>query len=320
MLLTPRVATAASMFLFSFGLVLFELALTRLFGVVLFASFAHLALALALMGISAGAVLQHLFPQLVPDEGLELRLGWLSLLQAALSVAAVVVAVVIPITEQFAEPPTIYGERSSVSWDLVDPLWFSVLMPVLAAPFVVAGLAFAGAFQRRKEHIGLLYGLDLIGGAAAAVAFVPLLYILPGPDTVFVVAMAGCLGAAVLFASVDKKSLAAATALPLVVCLIATLAAVNGNEILTVRFAAGYSEVNVTYTRWTPLTRLAVHEDKRGHFMLLDNTSASEIARSTERVEELSREVNRALVYKFTDPPGRVAILAASAGPEVALA
>ena len=75
-----RSLTAAA-FLLSFNLVLFELLLTRLFAVVLFAQFAHLALALALLGIGFGAILPHLRPKLLPDEGLERRLAWLILLQ-----------------------------------------------------------------------------------------------------------------------------------------------------------------------------------------------------------------------------------------------
>ena len=321
MSLTPRNAVAATMFLLSFSLVLFELALTRLFGVVLFATFAHLALALALLGISAGALLQHLWPHLVPDEGLEDRLGWLSLLQGALTVLAVFLTVVMPITIQFDEPPVHFGERSSISWDLVDPFWFSLLLPVLCAPFVVAGLSFAGTFQRRKEHIGFLYGADLIGGAAAALAFVPLLYTLPGPDTAFVVA-AMCSLAAVLLFRVTKDT--GGQRLALVLGLAASVAvAVSGSgfEILKVQYAAGYSEDNVTYTRWTPLTRLALHEDKRGVYMLLDNSSASEVILDEKRRAKKALEPNRSLVYRLHDPEGtRVAILAASAGPEVAVA
>jgi hypothetical protein len=60
-------ALSVAMFLTSFSLILFELLLTRLFGVVLFAQFAHLALALEMLGISTGASAQHLFPWLVPD-------------------------------------------------------------------------------------------------------------------------------------------------------------------------------------------------------------------------------------------------------------
>ncbi|MBX2797720.1 MAG: hypothetical protein KTR31_08635 [Myxococcales bacterium] len=319
-MLTPRAATAATMFLLAFALVLFELVLTRLFGVVLFASLAHLALALALLGISVGALLQHLWPSLVPDEGLEERLGWIALAMAAATVLAVLFTVTVPITVQFEEPPEHYGERSSVSLSLVSPVWFSVLMPVLATPFVLAGLAFAGAFQRRKHDIGLLYGADLVGGAAAAVAFVPLLYVLPGPDVAFVVALAGCLAAMGSFWAVGKRSLAVACGLPAVLAVALTLVASTGTEVLQIRYAAGYSEDNVTYTRWTPLTRLAVHQGKRGDFMVLDNTSASEIVQTDKRRRILGLEANRGLVYRFVEPPARVAVLAASAGPEVAVA
>ena len=48
----------AAVFLYSLCLLLYELLLTRLFAVVLFASFAHLALALALLGTGVGAVAQ----------------------------------------------------------------------------------------------------------------------------------------------------------------------------------------------------------------------------------------------------------------------
>ena len=75
-------------------------------------------------------------------------------------------------------------------------------------------------------------------------------------------------------------------------------------------------EFDVTWTRWTPLTRLAINEDKRGTYMLLDNTSASEVVLTEQSRTAKSRELARSLVYRLHDPPARVAILAASAGPE----
>jgi hypothetical protein len=313
-------AVTISMFMVSFSLILFELGLTRIFGVVLFASFAHLALALALLGISAGALMQHLWPSLVPAEGLEKRLGLLSLAQGLSTIGAVLFAVTVPITKQFAEPPAHYAERSSIPADLVDPLYFLLMLPILAIPFVVAGLAFAGAFQRMKEHIGLLYGADLIGGAVGAVLFVPLLYTVSAPDTVFVVALASCISAAVLLWSASAVRAAGGAALCGALMLVLTLISLSGRELLPVRFSAGYSEDNITYTRWTPLTRLALHEDERGAYMLLDNSSASEVILTERRRAVKAREPNRSLVYRVKDPPQRVGIIAASAGPEVAVA
>lgn len=308
------------MFLFSFGLVLFELLLTRLFAVVLFASFAHLALALALLGISVGALIQQFWPETLPEQGLEKRLGWLSIGMSATTLLAVLFTLEAPITLQGDTSPLDFGERSIISWQLLDTKWFIALLPILSLPFVITGAAFAGAFQRRKEWIGLLYGSDLIGGAMAAVAFVPLLYLMPGPDVAFVVAIAGFVSASLLFRAVGEGTPAIGSAGGAALALCLALYGTLTDGVYRVRYAAGYSETEVTYVRWTPLTRLAIHEGKRGHFMLLDNTSASEIVRSEARREMLGREPNRGLVYRLHDPPAQVAVLAASAGPEVAVA
>jgi hypothetical protein len=311
---------AVALFLFSFGLVLFELVLTRLFGVVLFAAFAHLALGLALLGISLGSVLQHMFPRLVPDEGLERRLGWLALAQGLTTLLAVVCTLSFPLTTQFAEHPDGFGERSSITWDLLDPFWFSLLLPVLTVPFVIAGLGFSGTFQRRKEHIGRLYGADLVGGALGAVIFLPLLETMSGPDTAFVIVLSAGLAALVLFRAARAKAQAGLAGLAVLTAVILLVVSASGGELMKVRYAAGYSEDQVTYTRWTALTRLSIHEDHRGAYVLLDNTSASHVILSQQERAKKAQELNRALVYQLHEPGAHIAILAASAGPEVAVA
>ncbi|MCO4744350.1 MAG: hypothetical protein KC912_06140 [Proteobacteria bacterium] len=314
-------ALTVAMFAVSFSLVLFELLLTRLFAVVIFAQFAHLALALALLGISVGAVLQHVRPSLVPEEGLERRLGFLLLLQGIATLIAVVCTVEFPITTQFETPPVTYQERSGIAADLLDPVWFGALLPILAVPFTIAGLAFAGTFQRRKQWIGRLYGADLLGGAVGAVAFLPLLSWLAGPDTVFViVAVTGGSAYLLLRDSSDARWTQAAGGMG-VIALLLTLIGFTGTEVLRVKYAAGYAEENVSYVQWTPLTRLAIHEDdKRGSYILLDNSSASQVVRDEAQRTRLTKEETRSLVYRLHEPPGHVAILAASAGPEVAVA
>ena len=212
-------ATAAALFLASFGLILFELLLTRLFGVVLFAQFAHLALALALLGIGIGAVLQHMAPSLVPDEGLEDRLGWIVSVQGVATLVAVACVLWFPLVEQSAVPPGGYQERSSIKDQLLDLRWFAALLPIIALPFVAGGLAFAGVFQRRRAHIGFLYGADLVGGAVGAVLFLPLLGTLAGPDLVFVVLIA-TFGAAAALWYRSRPRAAAATAMALCAALL----------------------------------------------------------------------------------------------------
>ena len=57
---TPERALLAGTALSSFAALLLELALTRLFSVVLFYHFAFLAISIALLGLGAGGVLAHL--------------------------------------------------------------------------------------------------------------------------------------------------------------------------------------------------------------------------------------------------------------------
>jgi len=313
-------ATALAMFALSFSLVLFELLLTRIFGIVLFAQFAHLALSLALLGISIGAVLQHLWPQLVPEKGFEERLALLGLLQGASMILAILAALHFPVTVQGDTAPTMFQERSVIIDELLNMNWFLLLLPVLVVPFTFAGLAFAGAFQRRKEHIGKLYGADLVGGGVSAVLFIPLLASLAGPDVVFVAFLATSLSAIALYrARGAQRPMQIAVGLSAAAGIL-TLIGFTGTEVLKVKTAAGYSESNVSYTEWTALTRLAIHEDKRGLYMLLDNTSASEIIRTPEEAARKTDEINRSVVYELHPPGAKIAILAASAGPEVAVA
>ncbi|MCP4677462.1 MAG: hypothetical protein GY854_18505 [Deltaproteobacteria bacterium] len=310
-----------SLFLISFSLVLFELLLTRLFGVVLFAQFAHLALALALLGIGVGAVAQHLWPQLIPEEGLERRLAWIMLIQAAFTIIAVFCTLNFPIVAQFETPPETLGERSSVKDTLLNQGWFIALLPILTLPFTAAGLVFSGVFQRMKKDIGVLYGADLIGGAVGAVVFLPILGVLAGPDTVFVIIFALCAGALALF-MIDKRRIGLiVTSVLVVASLVLSIVALTGNELLRVKYAAGYSENQIVYNKWTPLTRISIHKGKkRGDLIVLDNTSASEVCQNKKHIKRLAKEINRSLIYELHDPSARVAILAASAGPEVAVA
>ncbi len=320
--ITPiRLKTIAlTIFFVSFSLILFELMLTRLFGVILFAQFAHLALGLALLGISIGSVIQYLKPDIIPEDDIEAGLSNVVLLMCLSMIVAVICSVVFPVTDQSDVAPSIYQERSAVSGSLLNVGWFTLLLPFLTAPFVFAGIAFSGSFFRLKTHIGLLYGSDLVGGALGAAVFIPLLLVLTAPDTVFFAMAILSLSAGILlFRSKHKiRFITAATCGG--ICTVLVIIGLTGHEVIKVKYAAGYSESNVSHTKWTPLTRLAVHQDSRGIFVLLDNSSASEVLLTEEIRESRVKEINRSFVYQLHQPPARTIILASSAGPEVAVA
>ena len=59
----------------SLALLVFEIALTRIFSVVLWYHFAFLAISLALFGLGAGGLLLHFFPERFPREGVDAQNG-----------------------------------------------------------------------------------------------------------------------------------------------------------------------------------------------------------------------------------------------------
>jgi len=310
-----RIASAT--FAISFSLVLLELSLTRVFGVVLFASFSHLALAIALMGISAGAVIQQVWPQYITRDTLDRRIAQLAIAQGVLTIAVVLAAVSIPLTVQGDEAVLNYvTERLKFKWDLMATGWFALLLPILVTPFTAAGWAFAAIFTHRKEDIGPIYGADLVGGALAGLLFIPLLGWVAAPDMAFAAGGAAFLGSALL-ATGRLRVLAGLGAAASGAALLGS--ALTGT-VLEVRYPAGFSEHHVVWERWTPLTRLAVHEAPSQTRILLDNSSSSEVILTPERQAEVARNMSRGGVYLLHEPPARVAILAASAGPDVATA
>src|SRR5712691_9263605 len=88
---TPDRAMLFGMALCSFSALLLELALTRLFSVVLFYHFAFLAISIALLGLGAGGVFAHLRKNRLT------RWGTRGIAAAASALSAVVVPAVLEI-------------------------------------------------------------------------------------------------------------------------------------------------------------------------------------------------------------------------------
>ena len=69
--------------------------------------------------------------------------------------------------------------------------------------------------------------------------------------------MAAGLAAGVLFHVSRDRARTGIAGLAVLISVILLVVSASGTELLHVRYAAGYSEENVTYTRWTALTRLS---------------------------------------------------------------
>src|ERR1035438_1942583 len=171
----------AGLALTSFAALLLELALTRLFSVVLFYHFAFLAISIALLGLGAGGVFAYLGKRrLMRFETRQLMAG-LSAANALLVPCVLEVVLRIPVSLELSRQ---------------NFLRLTAMYLVSAIPFFVTGLEFSIVFARESAHIPRLYGADLTGGALACLGIVPLLNFLGGPNTIlFAGAMAAAAGA-----------------------------------------------------------------------------------------------------------------------------
>src|SRR5437588_8177032 len=159
----------------SFAALLLELALTRLFSVVLFYHFAFLAISIALLGLGAGGVFAYLWRE---------RLGGIDTRKLATRLCLANSFVVVLVLEVVLHVPVAL-EVSGKNFLRLTALYLAA-----AVPFFLTGLLFSVVFARESHRIPRLYGADLCGGALACLAVVVLLNWLGGPNTILFAAAA----------------------------------------------------------------------------------------------------------------------------------
>src|SRR4051812_9933631 len=167
----PESTLLAGLGLASFSALLLELALTRLFSVVLFYHFAFLAISIALLGLGAGGVFAYLFKNWFGQFGTRKIAVRLCLLNSAVILIVLEIVLHIPVA-------------LNVSGETFFRL--SILYFAAAVPFFLTGTLFSIVFAREANRIPRLYGADLCGGALACLAVVPLLNWLGGPNAILV--------------------------------------------------------------------------------------------------------------------------------------
>src|SRR5258706_14549616 len=172
--MTPR-AVMLAVALVSFASLLLELSLTRLFSVVLFYHFAFLAISIALLGLGAGGVLAYVARRRIARWSTRNIGAWLCVANALVIVVVLEVVLRVPVTLELS---------LQNFWKLTE------IYLAAAVPFFITGLLFAVVFARESRRISLLYGADLLGGALACLAVVPLLNIVGAPNAVLFAAVA----------------------------------------------------------------------------------------------------------------------------------
>jgi spermidine synthase len=244
----------------SFAALLLELALTRLFSVVLFYHFAFLAISIALLGLGAGGVFAYLFKNRLAKTDTRALAARLCMDSSILVVVALEVVLHVPVALM------VTGRNF---------LHLTALYVVAALPFFLTGLLFSVVFARETWRVSRLYGADLSGGAVACLAVVPLLNWIGGPNTILVSAVVMAAAAVVWAASSVARRLAGG----LVILFVALIAANHSNRLIDVIYAKGiFRDPSwVEFARWNALSRVEVDRWGRGKAIVIDADASTAI-------------------------------------------
>ena len=295
----------AGLALTSFAALLLELALTRLFSVVLFYHFAFLAISIALLGLGAGGVCAYLLKTRLA--GTETRA-----LAARLCIANSVVVLVM--LEIVLHVPV----ALPVSWANFGRL--TALYLAAAVPFCLTGLLFAVVFARETRQIPRLYGADLGGGALACLAVVPLLNWVGGPNVILVAGAAMAVAATIWAEARSMRRNAALLAL----ALVALIGANYSGRLIDVVYAKGMfrDPAQVEFARWNALSRVEVDRKNGAKVIVIDadaNTFIMNAELSHWHDTEWERDLMSAppALANVLRPHGEFAIIGPGGGVDV---
>lgn len=197
---------AVSTAIVSFGVLTFEVILTRIFSVMLSYHFVFAIISFALLGLGLGGMLLKKWQKWFPSSDYRHT----SALFALLIAGSVFAIIKIPVFEH----PAFVDLR----------LWVYIFFATL--PFFFSGLVLAQIFHDFAQRSSIIYGFDLLGATLGALTAVPLLNIFGGVNAAIITAGAVVIGTFIL--SVSKGKWPLITYLSAGVLLIILVAAIPG--------------------------------------------------------------------------------------------
>src|SRR5438477_11118505 len=159
--------------LVSSTLLMTELALTRIFSVVMYYHFAFLAISIALFGVSASGVFAYVTRRRFESRSTDALLAVHSLIYAASTIVALFFLVRL---------------RVGLNYSPTNLALMLTIYALAALPFFAGGLVVTLAISRLSSNVNAVYASDLIGAAAGCLVLIPLLDRLGAPGVVLTAA------------------------------------------------------------------------------------------------------------------------------------
>lgn len=253
-------ATMLAVALVSLASLLLELALTRLFSVVLFYHFAFFAISVALLGLGSGGVFAHIRQEWLSRFSMRTLGAWLCLLNSIFILCSVEVVLHTPVSLEVTGSN--FGK-------------LTIIYLAAAVPFFLTGLLFSVLFARSSGHISQLYGADLAGGATACLAVVPLLNLIGAPNALLLASACMAVAAGLWADQIKLRRVAYALA----AVFILLIAANYSGKIIDVIYAKGiYRDPKwIEYSRWNAISRIEVSTQLGGRYVVIDADATTAI-------------------------------------------
>ena len=247
---SPSRRHLAGVALISTTLLMIELALTRIFSVVMYYHFAFLAISIALFGVSASGVYAYVRRQRLDRRATDDLLAVQSLIYAACTIVALFVLVRL---------------RVGLSYSPSNLARMLTIYMLAAVPFFAGGLVVTIAISRLSAHVNAIYAADLIGAAAGCLILIPLLDRLGAPGVVLAAAALST-AAAILFAPTASRRRVAAVAV--VILLVPIAGQLSGRAGFDVVDTKGHVGDRILFSKWNSFSRIGVYERTHGDWSL----------------------------------------------------
>jgi spermidine synthase len=301
-----------TIFLVSCGVLVLEVAITRLFSVLMYYHFGFMAVSLAMFGLGASGLWLFRFEDRYDEKRFRRSVAlWAT--AAAVSVAlALGIILRLPITLE-------YSNANAVRLILI--------YATLLIPFFCAGMAIALILFKRSLEVSRLYSWDLIGAALGAFVTVPLLNTLGAIGTCLAAAALFGFGAMTIGWTNRKWRVIPATVLALVI----TLTALNEPlGLLQLKYLKGRVKEQTAFEGWNAYSYITVQKpDARGDLakIEIDADAATFILRdpfNTWTSEQLRESVAltwaSSSAHEMARPGGRSLIIGPGGGIDVVFA
>jgi hypothetical protein len=240
----------AGVALVSATLLMTELALTRIFSVVMYYHFAFLAISIALFGVSASGVFAYVARRRLERYGTDAILAAESLIYVCCTIVALFWLVRL---------------RVGLNYSPHNLVLMLTIYALAALPFFSGGLVVTTAISRLSAQVNAVYAADLIGAAAGCLTLIPLLNRLGAPGVVLAAA-ALSVGAAILFAPRPLRVRIAVRGL--VILIIPIVGQLSGSAGFDVADTKGHRGDHVLFSKWNSFSRIGVYERTHGNWSL----------------------------------------------------